>query len=549
MRRIVVLLTSILASGLLISGCQQIDLKLFVEELVGAAELATQPDTTPPTILSVTPAEGEAGVDRIPSVTVEFSEEMDPATLSEITFLASSSSISVPATVTYNETSNTATFVPDNELTLLSQVTVTVTAAVADAEGNTLSEDYSWSFRVRDGNWGTMSYLESSSDSHLSPAVGIDPYGNATAVWYQNNGRIKSNRYVNDTTPGWKTMVNVDFDAPSGNGINPDITVNSAGNAFAVWKHDGAAQDHFRANFFDGSGGWESTNTVVYNPGGNFTGDIFVDADTEGNAFAVMKLNSSIQVKIDTGSSWDSAGSVQISTSATANPVIAVSSNGSAIIVYEEGGGDVMADRYTSSNWHSPGPINVESTTTITDPPRMAIFPDGKALIVWGVEDDISGTEVYLHALALDGANPGTRAHLATAFEIGHLFEPQVAVSPDGTGIIVYRTEDSEIYAVRYDGSSWDATELTSAAVSVGNPHIGMDPMGNAVAVWSEDSNTVFAKRFRNGGSGWQSTKMPLQSATGSVSVLDIAVSDNGNAVVVWGQTDTYPDIVSNMFK
>jgi hypothetical protein len=540
-------LVIIFTSGLLMTGCPQIDLKLFVEELVNSA----QPDTTPPTVLSVTPVDGATGVDRTPSVTIEFSEAVDPATISGATLQVNSASTSVPGTITYDEASNAATFVPDNELTLLSTLTVTVTAAIADAAGNALSEDYSWSFKVRDGSWGTMTALETTTGGRWSPAVDIDPEGNAIAVWH--GGRIESRRFVNDTTPGWTSLVNLDFNTPTGSGRNPDIAINSTVNAFAVWRHDGPTQDQFRANFYDASSGWQTTNTVVYDPGGNVAGDIFVDADASGNAFSAMNLDTSIQAKIDTGTSWDTAGNAQIDGSAfnNSNPAIAVSSNGSAVVVYQESN-YIRANRYDGSSWNSPGPIDVvnNSGDGVNNDPDVAIFPNGNALIIWG--ESGAAVSSYLNTRTLDSGTLGPVETLATHLMIFYGFGQKVAAAPDGTGMAIYRF-DNKIYAVRYDGTSWEstATELTTSGGTVENPHIRMDAMGNAVAVWTEEGSSIFAKRFRNDGSGWQETKIPLQSDTGTVSVLDIAVSDNGTAVVVWKQDfpDPNGDIFSNIFK
>ena len=108
------------------------------------------PDTTPPTVQSVSPTNGAVGVSAATNATATFSEAMDPATISGSTFeLRDPSNALVPATVTYDILTRTATLGPTGTLTLGTTYTATVkggTAGVKDLAGNALAGNVTGSF-------------------------------------------------------------------------------------------------------------------------------------------------------------------------------------------------------------------------------------------------------------------------------------------------------------------------------------------------------------------------------------------------------------------
>jgi fibronectin type 3 domain-containing protein len=110
------------------------------------------PDVTPPTITARTPTPGAAGVNAGTSPTVTFSEFMSSGTVNSTTvLLKDSSNATVPATVTYNTTTNVATLTPQAALQYGATYIVTVkggAGGVTDYVGNPLAADSTWSFTV-----------------------------------------------------------------------------------------------------------------------------------------------------------------------------------------------------------------------------------------------------------------------------------------------------------------------------------------------------------------------------------------------------------------
>jgi len=105
-------------------------------------------DNTPPTVTSVSPLNGATDVAVNTSVTVTFSEPMNPSTINTTTVNVRNSNTNapVPGVVTYNAASNSATFTPSGPLANGTAYTVTVTTGAMDVGGNALASTFTSGF-------------------------------------------------------------------------------------------------------------------------------------------------------------------------------------------------------------------------------------------------------------------------------------------------------------------------------------------------------------------------------------------------------------------
>ena len=99
-------------------------------------------DTTPPTVVSVTPVEDSTGVATSTTLTAVFSEPMNEASVLQSFML----SHAITGTVTYRSSDMTAVFTPDAELPQAVDYTATITTAAMDLAGNNLTAGKEWSF-------------------------------------------------------------------------------------------------------------------------------------------------------------------------------------------------------------------------------------------------------------------------------------------------------------------------------------------------------------------------------------------------------------------
>ncbi|BAY66050.1 WD-40 repeat-containing protein [Calothrix brevissima NIES-22] len=114
------------------------------------------PAQTPPTVTSTTPSNNTTGISTGTTVTATFSKAMNSATINSSTFLLSApGNIAVTGNITYDATSNTATLTPSSTLAANTIYTATIkggSTGVLDQSGNTLSQDYTWSFTTSSSN-------------------------------------------------------------------------------------------------------------------------------------------------------------------------------------------------------------------------------------------------------------------------------------------------------------------------------------------------------------------------------------------------------------
>ncbi len=121
-------------------------LTLFVSLIACGDQLVgwPLPDETPPTVVSTSPQDTAAPVAINTFITANFSEAMDPATISGTSFRVLNGSTQIAGNVTY--AGFTATFDPDNDLDEDVTYDVIITKAASDLAGNPLVDDYRWSF-------------------------------------------------------------------------------------------------------------------------------------------------------------------------------------------------------------------------------------------------------------------------------------------------------------------------------------------------------------------------------------------------------------------
>ena len=102
-------------------------------------------DESDPTVVSTSPADTASGIAITSVVSITFSESMDASTISTTSIRINNG---VTGSVTYNSSTNTATFTPSINLNPNTSYTVTVRSSCSDVDGNGLAGDYIWTFET-----------------------------------------------------------------------------------------------------------------------------------------------------------------------------------------------------------------------------------------------------------------------------------------------------------------------------------------------------------------------------------------------------------------
>lgn len=221
-------------------------------------------DTTPPAVSTTTPLPGAQAFSPVSAVSVRFSEPLDPASVNATAFqLRDSLDTVVPATVTYDAASWTASLKPAAPLSGESDYTAAIAGGtIRDLSGNVLQAAYSWSFRTSKevfSIWTPDDVPVRDADPDQQPVevgmkfrplingfiTGIRYYKSAGntgthvgSLWTRTGVRLAQATFAGETPTGWQE---VQFDSPV------EVT---AGTVYVVSYHTNAGQYASDTEFF-----------------------------------------------------------------------------------------------------------------------------------------------------------------------------------------------------------------------------------------------------------------------------------------------------------
>jgi hypothetical protein len=164
-------------------------------------------DITRPTVTAVTPAAGANGIAIGTTITVTFSEPIDPASLTAATFTVVGPA--GPVTGAVAAAGAVATFTPEAPLTELSSgYTATVTTGVRDTAGNALAADHAWQFTTE---MVSPLYWYRLSNQHLGDEMSLDTRNGPDNECYMGDTGAFQGQYWRFTVlqPGLYRMTNM----------------------------------------------------------------------------------------------------------------------------------------------------------------------------------------------------------------------------------------------------------------------------------------------------------------------------------------------------
>jgi hypothetical protein len=240
------------------------------------------------------------------------------------------------------------------------------------------------------------------------------------------------------------------------------------------------------------------------------------------------------------------------SSDASAVPLVAVDSAGTATVLWFDDGRTLVARRMTAQGRLGPL-VTVGPRETNGDSFRMAslgVDAAGNATIAWqrvfavgGPHDtvDILSASVFVRRLNADGT-------LGPLLELepgsGENRVPLVAVAASGRAIVAWDHYDGYGQsALRMATFESDGTLARLPDIFIGgvdDPALAIDTRGNAIAAWSR-FGSVFARGLGMNGFG---PVLPI--GVDAVSSIEVAVGGSGIATVVWevGNVGEYPNAI-----
>jgi hypothetical protein len=450
------------------------------------------------TVLTTSPLDGGANIEREPVVEVMFSTDVAPATVTSNTFWLVGPAGKVSGSLDVDGA--TVTFEPDQPLVLLGDYTLKLTAGIRSTEGQALTTVPDTAFQVRDGAFGTPQRIATGSSLNLN-VVGSDA-GNVAVSWAGGEA-IKSFvvAIFDPVSRTWGPATEVETDTQYSYSSG-SVGLNARGEAFAItdstktlwnrfdgdaWgsaKTDGVAERRFAALADDGT-----AMTFWYDPPGNY-GTVYAASQSRAGTW-------SASAPIDTNArTWTveryGNGFLALTDREASKAIYAH--------IYEPGTGWLQARPVTkanaSANWISLATTRGAALFTWYDASNMAMA---------SVFDGAAWTPETLGPIA-----GGTKAAASLA------------------GFLAAWISGSNTYAAINTGGIWgDPIKLgaTNAEYGIGAE---VDDLGHALVAWPNGSDLSWR---RLAGGGWSAVH---QLADQDPGIVFSEKDASGNVMLVW---------------
>jgi hypothetical protein len=220
--------------------------------------------------------------------------------------------------------------------------------------------DVIWANRYTPGSgWGTAELIKADTNTNASGArLNVGPTGDAFVVWVQNEDTRQDVWSTRFSGSSWGTPERIDrYDA--GDTVGPDVAVDGVGIAHAVWSQSDPDFRNIWASQYTPGTGW-GTPGLIEPPNEDPAEDDDatgprVAVNTAGNAFVVWRQlfdgwGSIWSNRLDPGTGWMTAELIEGDPGAAKGPRIAVDENRHAHAVWlhpvDRGGNWVRTNRF-----------------------------------------------------------------------------------------------------------------------------------------------------------------------------------------------------------
>lgn len=489
----------------------------------------------PPAVVAVKPANEMAGVGPGSSVRIDFSEELDEATVVAANIQVKDGAASIAGELTYQ--AGTVVFTPSLPLSLLTRYQVSVSTKVTDATGVALAAPFTSTFDVRDGAWDPkeVAYASDYTKPDIASASGgVDAHGNVLVAWSEAND-IKA-RWYDAAKGAWGAITSVETRSSACS--YPRVAVSENGNAVVVFEAAGTPPQTWARRYVDGA--WEAVELTIQTPGASttyitrpqpvFKGDRILLAwsrHTGPNATGVTYIDAA------SGSSrgaWKLAAEIESAPDGVKKLIgkmvsLDMDDAGNAILGYGYASGSATLYptfmRYTASNssWAPAAPVREGTQPALGADqfgfgPVVAMSPSGDAIIAWVTKGAVAFDLMASHyTRANSWAAPETLEKIDR-----NAFITNGGIAAHGQDFTVVWKQDVgggvfNPYRNTYTGTgkAFGEAELLSNGdtnVWFGEPYIFGDARGNALVAWSEggdlsDNPTVTFARYNTLSGQW----------------------------------------------
>jgi PKD domain len=396
--------------------------------------------------------------------------------------------------------------------------------------------------------WLASTDLSAAGRDAEDPQVAVDPAGAAVAVWTRFDG-IHTIVQAAVRPAGGSWVPSGDLSVAGRDAEEPDVGIDAAGNAVAVWRRHDGSKYIVQSATKPAGGAWQEP--VNLSAAGETAKEPRLAVNAAGDAVAIWTrfdgLDFIVQAAVrPAGGGWQAALPLSAAGQDAEEPRVAIDSAANAVALWSRYDGSrfvVQSARRFAGTWEKP--LDVSAAGQNAEEPQVALGSAGSAVAIWSRFD---GAKDVVQAAAGSGGAWGPPADLSEAGK--NAAEPQVAVDPAGNAVAVWTRQKSPSDVVlsssRPAGGSWGpAVPLSAPGDDAEAPQVSLDPDGDAIAVWSRTDATprVIQGSERPVGGGW--LPPALISVVGqSANEPQVASDSVGNAVAVWARENGANTIV-----
>ena len=303
--------------------------------------------------------------------------------------------------------------------------------------------------------WQQPILVAQGAGSVTVPQIAFDAQGIAIATWQQLHNGVNS-IFASHFIPGlsWQTAVPLELDDVN-NAYDPQLAVDSYGNAVVAWRQDNNGLSTIFANRYIVGLGWQGaelldTKTVGEADAG-YAYDAQVAMDERGNAMVVWQRHAandgpgSIYARrYDATLGWLGLELLETAPESANNPRIAMNVLGIATVVWRQFDGNhysLYTNRYNPlSGWEGVEAVQLASQGNI-DVPQVAIDTQGNTTIVWQQLDANGNIGLYTRQHILTRGWQGV-SQLQTA-QSGNAYNPALAMDLYGNATLAWHQTDA----------------------------------------------------------------------------------------------------------
>ena len=386
--------------------------------------------------------------------------------------------------------------------------------------------------------------LSAPGQSAEAPQVAVDPAGDALAVWSRSNG---TNTIVEAASrqAGGAWSSSLALSASAQNAHSPQVAIDAAGEALAVWTRYDGSNTIVEGSSAQIGGAWRGP-TQLSAPGQSAEAPQ-VAVDPAGDVLAVWSRSNGTNTIVEAasrqaGGAWSSSLALSASAQNAHSPQVAIDAAGEALAVWTryDGSNTIVEGSSAQIGGAWRGPTQLSAPGQSAEAPQVAVDPAGDALAVWSRSN---GTNTIVEAASRQ-AGGAWSSSLALSASAQNAYSPQVAIDAAGEALAVWTRYDGSNTIVEGSsaqiGGAWRGpTQLSAPGQSAEAPQVAVDPAGDALAVWSRSNgtNTIVEAASRQAGGAW-AAPVALSSLGRSASALAIGADSWGDALASWQQLD-----------